>query len=128
MSTIGDIYSYGVLLLELFTGKRPIDSMFKDDFSLSNFASMALPERVCEIIDPMLLEEELGRTEGDIRGWDDLSQVVRKCLVSIIEIGVACSSKFPGERRNIRDVVAELGRIRDMLNADRMPRNRVRNA
>ena len=128
MSTLGDIYSYGILLLEMFTGKRPIDSMFKDDFSLSNFASMALPERVSEIVDPMLLEEELGRTEGDIRGWDDLSQVVRKSLVSIIEIGVACSSKFPGERRNIRDVVAELGRIRDMLNADRMPRNHVRNA
>ena len=102
--------------------------MFKDDFNLNNFASAALPDRISEIVDPMLLEEELERTENGIRGWDDLSQVVQKSLVSIIEIGVACSSRFPGERRKIDDVAAELGRIRGMLDAHRLPRNRAHNA
>ena len=128
VSTLGDIYSFGILLLEMFTGKRPTDSMFKDDFNLNNFASAALPDRISEIVDPMLLEEELERTENGIRGWDDLSQVVQKSLVSIIEIGVACSSRFPGERRKIDDVAAALGQIRGMLDGHRLPRNCARNA
>ena len=128
MSTLGDIYSFGILLLEMFTGKRPTDNIFKDDFNLNNFASAALPDRISEIVDPMLLEEELGQPENDIRGWDDLAQVVQKSLVSIIEIGVSCSSRLPGERRKIDDVVAELGRIKGMLDAHILPRNRARNA
>ncbi|XXG58233.1 hypothetical protein AAC387_Pa04g0593 [Persea americana] len=43
-STYGDVYSYGILLLEMVTGKRPSDDMFKDDLSLHQFAKMALPE------------------------------------------------------------------------------------
>ena len=128
VSTLGDIYSFGILLLEMFTGKRPTDSMFKDDFNLNRFVSAAFPERISEIGDPKLLEAELGHSENNIHGWDDLAQVVNKSLVSIIEIGVACSSKFPGQRRNIGDVAAELFRIRDMLTAHRMPRNRVHGA
>ena len=58
VSTSGDIYSYGILLLEMFTGKRPTDSMFKDELNLHNFASTALPDRISEIVDPILLEEE----------------------------------------------------------------------
>ena len=65
---------------------------------------------------------------ASIHGWDDLAQVVQKPLVSMIEIGVACSSKFPRERRNIGDVAAEMARIRDMLNARRATRNRLRDA
>ena len=103
--------------------------MFKDDFNLNSFVSAALPEQIREIVDPMLLKEEhVARNENVIHGWDDLAQVVQKSLVSVIEIGVACSSKFPRERRNIGDVAAELARIRDMLNARRATRNRLRDA
>ena len=43
-STKGDVYSYGVFLLEMFLGKRPTDEMFKDNLNLNNFVKMALPE------------------------------------------------------------------------------------
>ena len=34
ISTAGDVYSYGVILLEMLTGKHPTDDIFKDGLNL----------------------------------------------------------------------------------------------
>ena len=57
MSILGDVYSYGILLLEMFTGKRPTDDMFKDGLNLHDFVKTALPDQVIDILDPNLLWE-----------------------------------------------------------------------
>ena len=54
-----DVYSYGILLLEMFLGKRPTDDMFKDGLNLHNFAKMALREKFVRIVDPILLPREV---------------------------------------------------------------------
>ncbi|KAI3853523.1 hypothetical protein MKX03_017254 [Papaver bracteatum] len=47
VSTQGDVYSYGILLLDIFTGKRPTDDMFKDGLNIHNFCKMhEFPERL----------------------------------------------------------------------------------
>uniref|UniRef100_A0A803MYJ9 Protein kinase domain-containing protein n=1 Tax=Chenopodium quinoa TaxID=63459 RepID=A0A803MYJ9_CHEQI len=53
-----DLYSYGILLLELMTRKRSINDMFNEDFNLHMYAKAALPEQVLQIVDSTLLEEE----------------------------------------------------------------------
>ncbi|KAL7215460.1 hypothetical protein ACSBR1_027596 [Camellia fascicularis] len=58
VSTYGDVYSYGILLLEMFTRKKLTHEMFKDNLSLHKFAKMAMPKTVEEIADPILLEQE----------------------------------------------------------------------
>ncbi|XP_028084243.1 probable LRR receptor-like serine/threonine-protein kinase At3g47570 [Camellia sinensis] len=68
MSTYGDVYSYGIQLLEIVTGKRPTDRMFEEGLNLHSFVRMALPDHVMEIADPVLLEndkEEAGATAAD---------------------------------------------------------------
>ncbi|XP_058110863.1 probable LRR receptor-like serine/threonine-protein kinase At3g47570 [Magnolia sinica] len=57
-STRGDVYSYGILQLEMIIRKEPSYDMFKDNLSLHHFAKSALPEQVMEIVDPQLLVEE----------------------------------------------------------------------
>ena len=56
VSTKGDVYSYGILLLEMITGKRPTDSVFEGGLNLHNYASMAIPDNVMEVVDPKLLK------------------------------------------------------------------------
>ncbi|KAI9070764.1 hypothetical protein K1719_047273 [Acacia pycnantha] len=55
VTTQGDTYSYGVLLLVMLTGKKPTDSMFHEDLSLPKICKLALPDRVLEIVDSNFL-------------------------------------------------------------------------
>ncbi|KAA8543744.1 hypothetical protein F0562_022079 [Nyssa sinensis] len=107
VSTRGDVYSYGILLLEMFTGRRPTDELFKDDLNLHNFAKMALPGRVMEIVDPSLQSEGIEEvTSGSAE---------TECLISITQLGVACSVESPRDRMSMKEVASELSSIREKL-------------
>ncbi|PSS23812.1 LRR receptor-like serine/threonine-protein kinase precursor [Actinidia chinensis var. chinensis] len=113
VSTNGDVYSYGILLLEVFTGKRPTDGMFIDGLDLHKLAKLALPERVIEIVDQNLLEEE---EKASINSSKQMkSEKISKYLSLIFRIGVDCSEQSPRERMTIADVVRELHLAKDIL-------------
>ena len=129
-----DVYSYGILLLEMFLGKRPTDDMFKDGLNLHNFAKMALPEKLVQIVDPILLPREVDeaptaivedrvynngneiQVEVEAQGIPNLCQMdpnVHKCLVSILETGLACSMESPKDRMKMKEVTRELHLIKN---------------
>ena len=128
VSTFGDIYSYGILLLEMFTGKRPTDNIFKDDLNLHDFVRGALPEQVINIVDPIILLEredmETRTTDTHIQNRIGCPKIL-ECLILIFGIGVSCSMESPRERMNISDVVAQLHLIRDKLLRTRRHRGRL---
>ncbi|KAG2663691.1 hypothetical protein I3760_16G045000 [Carya illinoinensis] len=120
VATYGDVYSYGILLLEMFTGKRPTDDMFKDSFMLHEFVKAALPERLVDVIDPILLweiEDQHGETRtNETPNYQRkiiVRSKIREGLSLILGIGVACSMEFPKERMNIKDVLKDLHSIRE---------------
>ena len=51
MSTRGDIYSYGMMLLELLTRKKPIDEMFVGERRLRQWVKDSIPHKIVEVID-----------------------------------------------------------------------------
>ncbi|CAL5342995.1 unnamed protein product [Camellia sinensis] len=113
VTTFGDVYSYGILLLEMFTGKRPTDNMFNDSLSLHNFAKMALPKQVASIVDPTLIQQrEIGEgsssTENTQNQSSTSSHKIYECLISILNIGIACSQELPRDRPTINHVVTQL--------------------
>ena len=94
MSTKGDVYSYGIILLEMITGKRPTDSMFDGGLNLHNYASMAWPNRVLEITDPKLLNNN-----DEVIVNDNCTPTNRanECLISMVKLGLTCSMELPQE-------------------------------
>ncbi|KAL6982323.1 non-specific serine,threonine protein kinase, partial [Sarracenia purpurea var. burkii] len=107
VSTQGDVYSYGILLLEMFTGRRPTNETFAEGVSLRTFVEMTWPERVLEIADPTLVEH----LDDDRFG----RQKTEECLVSILGIGIACSLETPRKRLDMGDVLNELRLIQNSL-------------
>ncbi|XP_010913986.1 brassinosteroid LRR receptor kinase BRL1 [Elaeis guineensis] len=63
-TTKGDVYSYGVVLLELLSGKKPIDPLEFGDNNLVGWAKQMVKEnRSSEIFDPELLGNKSGEAE-----------------------------------------------------------------
>ncbi|CAI0404328.1 unnamed protein product [Linum tenue] len=139
----GDVFSFGILLLELFSGKRPTDQMFGDGRNLRDFVCAALPDTISVVLDPMLFTggdiidsaEENGSgneiTESVIlhHGASNLreerstrSSPYRNCMISVVEIGIACSRESPAERMKTADISQKLHSIRDAFLASTAPR------
>ncbi|XP_031397276.1 probable LRR receptor-like serine/threonine-protein kinase At3g47570 [Punica granatum] len=101
VSTKGDVYSFGILLLELFTGKRPT-AMFSGDFGLHEFVERSLPHGLDQVLDPLL---RLKDVQGNLH----------ECLVSIQRVGLMCSAAQPNERMDISKAAVELQKARSIL-------------
>ncbi|XVF83989.1 hypothetical protein PTKIN_Ptkin16aG0539000 [Pterospermum kingtungense] len=114
VSPEGDIYSYGILILEMITGRRPTDDFFHNGLSLHNFCKMTPPERLMEILDFRLLEE-IGEMSQKLRRWPNMEGEIWKCLASFSKIGVACSLEAPGDRMRIKDAIVELNATKARL-------------
>ncbi|KAK3444119.1 hypothetical protein EUGRSUZ_A00088 [Eucalyptus grandis] len=117
VSREGDVYSYGILLLEMFTGLSPIDNTFRDNLTLHSYVAKALPEQVLEITDNILLQERkshLGQY-SPLRWLSKSDGIFQECLLMVYNIGVACSYEVPERRMSISGVANKLHQIREKL-------------
>ncbi|KAD5962100.1 hypothetical protein E3N88_13573 [Mikania micrantha] len=114
MTSSGDVYSFGILLLEVMTGKNPTCGMFNEGLSIHKFVNTALPDHVMDIIDGDLLNYH--QDDATVtKNTGAKTKKLEECLASILKIGVSCSVDSSPQRMNIETVVNELQHVRDAI-------------
>ncbi|KAH9722934.1 protein kinase domain-containing protein [Citrus sinensis] len=95
-----DVYSYGVLLMETFTRKRPTDEMFTGEMSLRRWVKESLPHGLTEVVDANLVREE------------QAFSAKMDCLLSIMDLALDCCMESPDKRMHMTDAAAKLKKIK----------------
>ncbi|KAH0669677.1 hypothetical protein KY285_023843 [Solanum tuberosum] len=96
------VYSYGVMLLETFTRRKPNE--FEGDLSLKQWVIYSLPKAVMDIVDANLV------TPTDNRLQKDLNVVA-----SIMKVALDCCAESPARRTDMKDVAGILQKIKIQL-------------
>nr|XP_011463698.1 PREDICTED: probable LRR receptor-like serine/threonine-protein kinase At3g47570 [Fragaria vesca subsp. vesca] len=102
VSTKGDVYSFGIMLLEITARKKPTDEMFAGEVTLRQWIHEAVPDYVLEVVVAGLLSIEEGR---DMNATESI-------IMSIFETGLRCSEVVAEDRMDIKDVVPKLKKIK----------------
>ncbi|KAK3154709.1 hypothetical protein QOZ80_2BG0194170 [Eleusine coracana subsp. coracana] len=114
VSTHGDMYSYGILVLEMLTGRRPTDNAFDSSLGLRNYVETALNNNVMDIIDMKLLTEVENNHHTTMR---DPSSIITRVdsLISLLKLGLVCSVETPSSRMTTKEIIKELHVIKNAL-------------
>lgn len=112
MSTYGDVYSFGILMLEIFTGKRPTDEQYQGNFNMHESIKMVVPDQVIDIVDESLLYED-EEIEVTLENQCNTRHEQMECLIGVLQVGLLCSKENPRDRLTMEDVISKLVPIRD---------------
>ncbi|XP_052287215.1 probable LRR receptor-like serine/threonine-protein kinase At3g47570 [Citrus sinensis] len=104
VSTNGDVYSFGIMLIEVFTRKKPTDEIFSGEMTLRCWVNDLLPISVTEVVDANLLSQE-----------DDHFVAKEECMSFVFNLAIKCTVESPEQRINAKEIVTGLSKIRDSL-------------
>ncbi|KAH9714602.1 protein kinase domain-containing protein [Citrus sinensis] len=94
VSTNGDVYSFGIMLMETFTGKKPTDEIFNEEMTLKQWVNDWLPISTMEVVDANLLSQE------------DVHFVAKEqCVSFVFNLAMACTVESPEQRINAKEII-----------------------
>ncbi|XP_047268388.1 receptor kinase-like protein Xa21 [Capsicum annuum] len=103
VSTSGDIYSYGIMLMEVLAARRPTDEeIFNENLDLREWIRRAFPRIMMEVVDANLFPEE-----------EQITSKSEICIASMVDLALDCTKKTPGSRITMKDVVKRLKKIKN---------------
>ncbi|THF99004.1 hypothetical protein TEA_017919 [Camellia sinensis var. sinensis] len=113
VSAKGDVYSYGIMLMEVFTRKKPTGKMFEGEMSLKSWVSdMILQGHGGSIL--LAMDSNLIGSESE----DVNFTVKEQCVLLVLSLAMDCLKDQPNERINMKDASARLRKIRTVFLAN----------
>ncbi|CAN4092000.1 unnamed protein product [Withania somnifera] len=104
VSTKADVYSYGIMLLETFTRRKPNDEMFEGGLCLKQWVSYSLPEAIMDVVDANLVTPTHSRLQKEL-----------DIVALIMKVALDCCAESPARRTNVKEVVGMLQKINIQL-------------
>ncbi|KAB2083992.1 hypothetical protein ES319_A05G304600v1 [Gossypium barbadense] len=101
ISMKSDVYSYGILLMETFTRKKPTDEIFAGKMSMKHWVKTSLGNGIIGVGDSGLVQED-----------DKYFVVKANCISSIMKLALDCSAELPEDRTDMENVLSMLKNIR----------------
>ncbi|XP_060186603.1 receptor kinase-like protein Xa21 [Lycium barbarum] len=102
VSTSGDVYSYGIMLMEVLAKRRPTDEeILNENVSLREWIRRAFPRTVMEVVDANIFH-----------GEEQITSKSEICIISMIELALDCTKETPKSRITMKDVVKRLSKIK----------------
>ncbi|KAF3629340.1 putative LRR receptor-like serine/threonine-protein kinase FLS2-like [Capsicum annuum] len=103
VSTSSDVYSYGIMLMEVLTKRGPTDEeIFNENLDLRKWITQSFSGTIMEVVDANLfLEEEQITSKGEI------------CIAAMVELALYCTKENPESRITMEDVVKRLNKIKN---------------
>ncbi|KAM0849297.1 hypothetical protein ACQ4PT_053810 [Festuca glaucescens] len=113
VSPCGDIYSFGIVVLELFTGMAPTHGMFLDRLTLQKHVEKnAFTGMLMQIVDPALLSIQEAM-ESSLQDRSNAMGHESDAVFSVMKVALSCCKHNPTERMSMRDASAVVRKIRD---------------
>uniref|UniRef100_A0A0E0ISP7 Receptor kinase-like protein Xa21 n=1 Tax=Oryza nivara TaxID=4536 RepID=A0A0E0ISP7_ORYNI len=121
VSIEGDVYSYGIIILEMLTGKRPTDEMFSNGLNIHKYVeSTFFSHKISEILDPNVIPNFEEDAENNFNLENHLTTGMLGCIMQLARLGISCSMEAPKDRPAMQDVYAEVIAIKEAFSALRV--------
>ncbi|XP_037475164.1 probable LRR receptor-like serine/threonine-protein kinase At3g47570 [Triticum dicoccoides] len=114
ISIEGDIYSYGIVLLEMLTRKRPTNEEFSDGLTLPKYVEESL-SRTQDMLQPSLASETGDQRADHIPNLQECNIFAMKdiCALRLLKLGLLCSAESPKDRPAMHDVYGEVIEVKE---------------
>jgi hypothetical protein len=104
------VYSFGVMILELITGKRPTDVLFQEGLTLHDWVRRHHPHNFAAVVARSWLADRGSPAVqvDETAGTDDI-------VAELVDLGLACTQHSPPARPTMVEVCHEITLIAEDL-------------